>query len=98
METARDFEGLWNRGGGSLALEQVAGGLNGLRMVLRDEAPSVEQDIALAQLALAEDAALCADGARMLEHLHDVGRGTLDRAERINASLAAAAIRTSRQS
>ncbi len=94
----QDFEALWNRHRGDLALEDIARELNALRMALRDEAHCAEQDIAIAEVALAEAAALGSDGARMLEHLYGVGRWTLDQADMRYAALAAAAIRLSWQS
>jgi hypothetical protein len=97
MDTMTTFQEIWNDNQSILPFEPLSDELNTLRMALRSEAHCLEHDIAVAQLALAEGAALALDGPKMLEHLHKAGDWTLAMAEKMNAGVAVAAIRVSLQ-
>ena len=95
MDTITNFQGIWDHNRTDLALDELSRELNTLRMALRDEAHSLEHDVAVAQLALAEGAALAMDGPKMLEHLRNAGEWSLRMAEKNGARGPAAAIRVS---
>lgn len=67
-----------------------------LRLAMKDNADgSVEHDIAISEIAKAENAAKSKDSSKLAEYLKSAGKWSLDIATKIGVSLAASAIKTS---
>ncbi|OHA09327.1 MAG: hypothetical protein A3A44_03425 [Candidatus Sungbacteria bacterium RIFCSPLOWO2_01_FULL_60_25] len=76
-------------------LRQVAGELAKLRSVLKSEAVTLEQDVAVGAIAEAEVAAKEGNGGRMLAAAKRAGVWALERAQDIGTSVAADVIKKS---
>jgi len=89
------FNQIWNQLQGSIDLAQLATELSALRQEMKKEAVEAEQDIAVSEVAKAEQAAMSGDGSKTLSHLRSAGRWALDVATKIGTSLAIEAIKKS---
>jgi hypothetical protein len=67
--------------------------LERLRAALRESAKTADEDVAVAEVALASKAAKDGDGAAVETHLRKAGRWALSVATTIGAALAAAALK-----
>ena len=90
-----NFNQIWNQLQGSIDLQQLAGELSRLRQEMKKEAVEPEQDIAVSEVAKAEQSAKSGDGSKTLEHLKSAGRWALDVATKIGSSVAVEAIKNS---
>jgi hypothetical protein len=66
-----------------------------LRQEMKKEAIESEQDIAVSEVAKAEQAAKSGDGSKTLQHLRSAGKWALDTATKIGTSLAVEVIKKS---
>jgi hypothetical protein len=89
------FNQIWNQMQGAIDLQKLATELSELRQQMKKEAVEVEQDIAVSDIAKAEQAAKAGDGPKMLEHLKSAGKWGLDVATKIGTSVAAELIKKS---
>lgn len=88
------FQQVWNESSAKLDLDTLASDLARLRLALKAEAESAEEDAAVGEIALAEVAAKRKDGPKALAHLKNAGRWALSVAEKIGVAVASAAIKT----
>lgn len=89
------FNQIWNYMQSSVDLSQLANELTRLRQEMKKEAIEPEQDIAVSEIAKAEQAAKSGYGAKTLGHLKSAGKWAFDVATKIGTSLAAKAIKKS---
>jgi hypothetical protein len=89
------FNQIWNQLQGVIDLSRLAIELSNLRQEMKKEAVEPEQDIAVSEIAKAEQLAKIADGPKTLEHLKSAGKWALDIATKIGTSLAVEAIKRS---
>lgn len=80
----------------SIDLQRLANELSKLRQQMKREADDPEQDIAISDIAKAEQAARVGDNSRVIEHLKSVGDWTLEIASKIGASLVVDVIKQTR--
>jgi hypothetical protein len=73
-------------------LTQLADDLSRLRQAMKREAPGTERDIAIDEIARAEQAARAEDIPKVTEHLRSAGKWTLDVATKIGAAVAVEAL------
>lgn len=85
----------WNQLQGSVDLSQLANELSRLRHEMKKESVEPEHDIAVSEIAQAEQSAKSGDGSRTLEHLKSAGKWALDIATKIGSNLAVEAIKKS---
>lgn len=89
------FNQIWNQLQSSVDLSQLANELSRVRQEMKKEAVEPEQDIAVSEIAKAEQSAKSGDGSKTLEHLKSAGKWALDTATKIGTSLAVEAIKKS---
>ena len=89
------YSQIWSQNEAVISLEALADDLTRLRSEIRATAESVDEDVALSDLARAEVAAREGDGPRVMAHLAQAGRWALTVAKEIGAELAAKAIERS---
>lgn len=87
------FNQIWNEMQGAIDLTQLANDLSRLRQEMKKEAIEPEQDIAVSEIAKAEQAAKSGDGPKALQHLKSAGKWAFDVATKIGTSLAVEAIK-----
>ncbi len=90
-----EFHQIWNQVEGCINLTPLAKELSTLRLAMREGATEPEQDIAVSEIARAEQAAKSGNGAKALGHLRSAGKWALDVATKIGTSLAVEAIKKS---
>lgn len=90
-----NFNQIWNQVQGSIDLPKLVSDLSALRQQMKKEAVEPEHDIAVSEVARAEQAAKGGDGSKTLEHLKSAGKWALDIATKIGTSLAVEAIKAS---
>jgi hypothetical protein len=78
----------------NIDLCSLAHELETLRTVMRKEATIPEHDIAIAEIAAAQTAAVQGNGAKALEHLKSAGQWAFDVSTKIGIGVAIAAIKT----
>ena len=71
------FDQVWKQIRGSVELPKLADELSRLRQAMKQEAVDPEQDIAVSEIAKAEQAAKSGDGPRALDHLKSAGKWAL---------------------
>lgn len=81
------FNQIWNEMQGSVDLPQLAGELSRLRQEMKKDAVEPEHDIAVSEVAKAEQAAKAGEGSKVVEHLKAAGKFALDVGTRIGAGL-----------
>ena len=86
---------IWNQLQTSVDLSQLAAELSRLRQEMKKESVEPEQDIAVSEIAKAEQFAKSGDGSKTLEHLKSAGKWALDIATKIGTSLAVEALKKS---
>jgi len=94
--TAQNFQQIWNNWQTSEAnvdLALLAQDLEKLRLEMKREGTSPEQDVATGEVAGAQTAAKNGDGGKVLEKLAKAGKWALSMAEKIGAGLAVAALK-----
>ena len=89
------FNQIWNQIQGSIELLKLAEELSRLRRAMKQEAIEPEQDIAISEVAKAEQAAKSGNGPKVLEHLKSAGKWALDVATKIGTSLTVEVIKKS---
>jgi hypothetical protein len=77
----------------SIDLAQLANELSTLRQQMKKEAREPDQDIAVSNIAKAQQAAKAGDRSQIVEHLKGAGKWALDVATKIGTSLAVEAIK-----
>jgi hypothetical protein len=82
------FNQIWNQFQGKVDLAELAKELFKLRQEMRKDAVEPEHDLAIADIAKAEQAAKAGDGSKTIEHLKSAGKWALDTATKIGTSLA----------
>ncbi|WBB48448.1 hypothetical protein O3597_25760 [Verrucosispora sp. WMMA2044] len=87
------FVQLWNQQGDKLDLPSLAEELAQLRVTLREQATTPEDDQVVADIGQAELAARQGDGAGAFRHLKAAGKWALDTATAIGAAVAAEAVK-----
>lgn len=87
------FNQIWNEMQGQVDLGKLAEDLSALRQAMKQEALEPEQDLAVAEIARAEQAAKANDGSKVVEHLKSAGKWALDVATKIGTSVAVEAIK-----
>ena len=90
-----NFNQIWNEVAGSIDLPQLAKELSKLRLEMKKEAIEPEQDIAVSEIAKAEQAAKSGNGSKTLEHLKSAGKWAFNIATKIGTNLAVEAIKKS---
>ena len=94
--TAHNFQQIWSNWAAASAeanLSLLAKDLEKLRLEMKREAASPEEDEATGEIAGAQTAAKNGDGGKMLEKLGKAGKWALSVAEKIGAGLAVAALK-----
>lgn len=89
------FNQIWNQLQGSIELPKLGEELARLRQAMKKEAVEPEQDIAISEIAKAEQAAKSGNGPKVLEHLKSAGKWALDVATKIGTSLTVEVIKKS---
>jgi uncharacterized protein YjbI with pentapeptide repeats len=89
------FNQVWNQLQGSIDLPKLADELSRLRQEMKKEAIEPGQDIAVSEIAKAEQSAKAGEGSKTLEHLKSAGKWALDIATKIGTSLAVEALKKS---
>lgn len=92
------FNQVWTELPSSIELPRLAEELSRLREELRKLAIEPEQDIAISEIARAEQLAKAGDGSKIVAHLKSAGKWALDVATKIGTSLAAEVIKKSMES
>lgn len=92
---AHDFTQVSNQTLGSIDMTALASELSRLRAEARKEATEPEHDIAVSEIAKAEQAAKEGQGSKVMEHLKSAGKWALDVATKIGTSVALEAIKKS---
>ena len=87
------FAQIWNQSSSEIDIATLREELSRLREVLRQEARTPEQDVAIAAVANAELAASEDDGPKAMEWLSKAGKWTFDVATKIGVGVAAAALK-----
>ena len=93
--TAHDFTQVSNQTLGSIDMVTLASELSRLRAEGRKEATEPEHDIAISEIAKAEQAAKEGQGSTVMEHLKAAGKWGLDLATKLGTSVALEAIKKS---
>lgn len=81
------FNQIWNEMQGSVDLPQLVGELSRLRQEMKKDAVEPEHDIAVSEVAKAEQAAKAGEGSKVVEHLKAAGKFALDVGTRIGAGM-----------
>lgn len=89
------FQQIWLQQQGELNLEALAKELSSLRTTLRKRATAPEHDIAIGQVAAAEQAAKDGNGLKVLQHLKEAGKWTFECARDIGVDIASEIIKKS---
>lgn len=89
------FNQIWNQVQGTIELLKLAEELATLRRAMKQEALDAEQDIAVSEVAKAEQSAKIGNGPKTIEHLRSAGKWALDVATKIGTSLAVEVIKKS---
>jgi hypothetical protein len=87
------FNQIWNQLQGTIDLPKLADELSRLRQEMKNEAVEPEQDIAVSEIAKAEQSAKAGEGSKTVEHLKSAGKWAFDVATKIGTSLAAEALK-----
>jgi hypothetical protein len=85
---------IWNEKSSNTDLQKVADELQALRLAMKKEATSLDQDRAVGEVAAAEEAARKGDGPTMLHKLAAAGSWAFDVATKIGVSIASAALKS----
>lgn len=93
-----NFNQIWNEMSSSIDIAKLADELNKLRQEMKKEAVEPEHDIAVSDIARAEQAAKLGDGVKALGYLKSAGKFALDTATKIGSGLAADVIKKSMES
>jgi hypothetical protein len=88
-----NFKQIGNKIEKSVDLEQLANELSRLRQAMKKEGNQLEHDIAISDIAKAEQAAKTNNSAKVAEHLQSAGKWALDIASKIGVSLAIEALK-----
>ena len=88
------FNQIWNQVSGEIDLPRLSEELRQLRLAMRKEANEPEDDIAISDVAHAEQAAKSGNGPEALEKLKSSGKWALSVAEKIGTSVAVSAIKS----
>jgi hypothetical protein len=81
------FNQIWNQIQPSIDLPRLAVELSRLRQEMKKEAVEPEHDIAVSEVARAEQAAKAGDGSQVIEHLKAAGKWALDVGTKIGTEL-----------
>jgi hypothetical protein len=92
---AHDFTQVSNQTLGSIDMTALAAELSRLRAEARKEATEPEHDIAISEIAKAEQAAKEGQSSKVMEHLKAAGKWALDVATKLGTSVALEAIKKS---
>jgi hypothetical protein len=92
------FNQVWTELQATIDLTRLAEELSSLRQEMRKVALEPEQDIAISEIARAEQSAKAGDGSKTVACLKSAGKWALDVATKIGTSLAAEAIKKSMES
>jgi hypothetical protein len=95
LAIGQEYNQIWIQSAGDINLARLAEDLIQVRSAMRASADSVEEDLAVSDLAYAEIAAKEGDGPSVMAHLAKAGRWALEVAEKIGVELAAKAIQKS---
>ena len=87
------FNQAWSQIGNSIVLKDLASELSKLRQEMKKDAIDPEQDIAVSEVAKAEQAATSGDGSKTLQHLRSAGKWAFDVATKIGTGLAIEALK-----
>lgn len=90
-----NFNQIWNQLKESVDLSQLADELGRLRIEMKKEAIEPEQDIAVSEIAQAEQAAKMGDGSKTIQHIKSAGKWALDVATKIGSNVAVEVIKKS---
>lgn len=77
----------------SVDLARLADELSSLRQAMKEQATAAEHDIAISDIAKAEQAAKTRDSSKVAEHLQSAGTWALDIASKIGVPLAIEALK-----
>ena len=89
-----NFNQVWNEQHGDLSLRELADDLARLRQELRSRATAPEHDIAISQVAQAEQQSKAENGPGVLKHLSKAGSWVLDVAKEVSAKVATEALKS----
>jgi len=89
-----NFTQLWNQLSSEIDLKQLADELSQLRQELKQKAKTLENDMAIGEIAAAEAAAKKGSGAKTLERLKNAGKWGFSVAEKIGIGVATATIKS----
>jgi hypothetical protein len=92
------FSQIWTELQPSIDLSKLAEELSRLRQEMRKDAIEPEHDIAISEIAKAEQAAKAGNGSKAVAHLKTAGKWALDVATKVGTSLAMEAIKKSVES
>jgi hypothetical protein len=90
-----NFQQIWKQLEHSIDLANLAEELSRLRKEMKNEAVEPEHDIAVSEIAKAEQASRSGNGAKAIEHLKSAGNWALDAATKIGTTVAAEVIKKS---
>jgi hypothetical protein len=88
-----NFNQLWNQLQDSIDLPQLANELSRLRQEMKKEAVAPDNDIAVSDVAKAEQAAKVGDGSKVIEHLRSAGSWALEVGTKVGTELAVKVIK-----
>jgi hypothetical protein len=89
-----NFQQIWLQHSGKIDIESLAEELATLRAVMKKESNDAAKDVAVGEVAAAEQAAKENDGPRTLEHLKKAGTWAFDVSTKIGVGVATAALKT----
>jgi len=89
------FQQIWLQEQDNIDLVTLAKELSLLRQQLRQKASLPEHDVAIAQIAQAEQAAIVGNGPKVMQHLKETGKWALECARDIGVDVAAEVIKKS---
>jgi hypothetical protein len=90
-----NFNQLWNQLQPSIDLAELADELSRLRQEMKKQAVAPEEDIAVSDVAKAEQAAKAGDGSKVMQHLKSAGGWALNVGSKVGTDLAVKMIKAS---